>query len=258
LIQIDVKHLVHHKVDLSDHKQKCLAGHELKVELDFNSMLGQFVRFFLILTPAFIVAIIQFYDYLLIRSKNQPSSFFVLSWPQTFFGSHIIFSLFLCILCFFLQTNSLRYLIELVDPQRVIVPVNDFEKLNEEGIHNNLLPIFLYLVGFGIISVTSTFLTAIVYLLSILIKKILLKIFFFLNYPVMHKLLNFILLAITVCSGIFSSALANVFLFYGEMVKLATVQFDNLGLYLQQTRLLLVYLILGKQIVASFLIWKLN
>ena len=221
-------------------------------------MLGQFVRFFLILTPAFIVAIIQFYDYLLIRSKNQPSSFFVLSWPQTFFGSHIIFSLFLCILCFVSQTNSLRYLIELVDPQRVIVPVNDFEKLNEEGIHNNLLPIFLYLVGFGIIRVTSTFLTAIVYLLSILIKKILLKMFFFLNYPVMHKLLNFILLAITVCSGIFSSALANVFLFYGEMVKLATVQFDNLGLYLQQTRLLLVYLILGKQIVASFLIWKLN
>ena len=124
--------------------------------------------------------------------------------------------------------------------------VNDFEKLNHEGIHNNLLPILLYLTGFGIISVASTFLTFIMCVLTVLIKKIFLRLFYFLDIPIVHKLLSLIHLAITIGSGIFSSALANAFLFYGETIRLASCQFDNLSLYLQQTRLLLVHLILGK------------
>ena len=247
MIQIDVKHLVHHKMDEKEYKEKCSSsGQELTVELDFYSMLGQFARFFLILSPAFVVAIIQFYDYILIRSKNQPSSFFVLSWPQSLYGSHIVFCLFLCFLCFISQTDALRYLIELADPQRVFVLENDFEKLNHEGINNNLLPILLYLTGFSIISVASTFLTIIMCVLSVLIKKIFLRLFYFLDIPIVHKLLSLIHLAITIGSGIFSSALANAFLFYGETIRLASCQYDNLSLYLQQTRLLLVHLILGK------------
>ena len=66
-------------------------------------------------------------------------------------------------------------------------------------------------------------------------------------------LLTFLHLAFTIAGGIYSSALANVCIFYGEIIKLA--YFNNNNSSIKQTRLLLVYLLLVLNL-PSVIVWS--
>ena len=263
LFRIDPKHLIHHMLvdsTANDVKEKCSAATELFVEVSFNSIAGQFSRFFLIFLPAFIAAILQYYDYLIIKlSKKETSEhsngFLILNRLQSCFGCHLVFSLLIASICYVLQTNMVNNLIHLYDPLRVYLPTNDLQQLDREGIYNNFLSILLYWAAYAVISTATVFLSVLVNLLSKIINKIVFRLFKILNFPIFHKLFSLAHLAFTVFIGFFTSGLANVTVFYAETIKLATfysvhsIDYEkyyknSLIVCLQQTRVLLVYLLL--------------
>jgi hypothetical protein len=255
LIQFDAKHIVHHSLINKDIENKCsMTENDLQIEIHFASILGQFVRFFILFTPAFLAAIIQFYDYKLIKQhtelKETNGSFLMLNKLHLNFFSHLIFSILIGLIVFLLQTNVFN---DLIVSMRIYIPLNDFQQLEMEGISNNLLPFFLYWTAYGIVSIATAFLSLVIKLLSLLIRNIILRIFSFLNNRFIQLLLIFLHLAFTIVGGIYSSALANVCIFYGEIIKLAYFNSNNSSI--KQTRLLLVYLLLVLNL-PSVIVWS--
>ncbi len=262
VINFDVNHLLHHTS-----KQSHINVDQCKPQLEFSiaymSILGQVVRFFLMFTPAFIIVIVQFFDFLSLKTKLQDESFqsyFYLNKVQTLYSSHLMHSLIFNIIIYISQTEIAVQFIALLDPTRSIIPHNDFELLKIEGTFHPLAGFLLYWSAFSIISVASVFLSAILNFLSVFLQRAVLKFFVFFEGAFFQKFLALVHLIVSITMGLYSSTLTHCGLFYGEMIKLAaknpiyTTKSTHIQFCIDQTRLLLVYLLLVLNI-PSVIVW---
>lgn len=264
VVNFDVNHLLQHTS-----KPSLINVDQCKPQLDFSidymSIFGQYVRFFLVYTPAFILAIIQFFDFTMLKSKLQDDTFksyLYLHKVQTLFTSHLMHSLIFNIIIYISQTDLTAQFIAQVDPERSFIPHNDFELLRTEATFHPLAGFILYWTAFAIISLATLFLSAILNVLSFVLQRVILRFLSFLDAELFHKFFALVHLLASICMGLYSSTLIHCGLFYGEMLKLAAKNpvYSSKGKssYIQfcvdQTRLLLVYLLLVLNI-PSVIVW---
>ncbi len=269
IINFDMSHLLHHTslspAAVSRLKQAEHCRPQLTIQISYTSILGQLVRFYLPLVPAFIVFIIQFYDFLVLRTSLPDSAFrsrFVLNTPQALFSSHFSHSFVLNAVVYIVQSQSFTDLVELFDPARQFLPLTDFEQLRLEATYHPWLGFILYWCAFSLISLASYFLSLILNVLSLLVQRGAFKFFSILRSSLLQRFISFCHLIATIFIGFITSALAHCGLFYGEVIRLAAqnpvysaeAAGGHAHFCIEQTRLLMTYFLLVLN-VPSVIVW---
>lgn len=263
VITFDIKHLLHHNSISQRTIIPDQCQNQIEIEIAYSSILGQFVRFFLVLAPAFIVSIIQFYDFLALRLKDIPDdsykSYLFLNKVQTFFSYHMMHSLVINILVYVFHSDPIAQLVNTIDPHRSFLIVNDFELMKSEGIFHPCMGFLLYWCAYGLVSLSSYFLSILFNVLSGILNM-LFRVFSLFRNEIVQKLLGLCHLLITIVMGLFSSALAHCSLFYGELMRLASdnpvysLKSQNRDFSMEQSRLMMTYFLLVLNI-PSVIVW---
>ncbi len=269
IVNFDIKHLLHHaslsSVDVAGLNQSDNCLPQFTINISYSAILGQFVRFYLPLIPAFIVFIIQFYDYLILRTTLPDNAFnsrFVLEKPQNLIKNHMLHSLVLNAVVYIAQSQTFTDLIEFFDPERNYVMLTDFEQLRLEAANHPWLGFIIYWCAFGFISLASYFLSIILNILSFLVHRGAFVLFSVLRSNILQQFISFCHLIATIFSGFICSALAHCSLFYGEILRLAAqnpiysvgVTSSHKNFCIEQTRLLMTYFLLVLN-VPSVIVW---
>ena len=242
-------------IDQSSFK-KCSNQFIIELKVSNWAILGQWIRFYAVLMPAFVVLVLQFYDFVLISQRVldfgfNKTSFLILSQVQTCFRANFVFSLALCVL---------TWLASMIDSNLL---ENDFIRLKKENIFHPMLSLSLYWSAFAIISVATCFLSLLFCAFSFLLNRLVLKIFTFIKIPILQKCFMFLHLLFAIICGVISSSLGQATLFYGELVRLclgnpayeASVSHDTwIEFFSEQIRMLLVYLLLVLNL-PSLIVW---
>lgn len=239
LLKFDVKHLVHVKSRRSE--AECHVNHRFRLEFNPTAALGQIVRFYIILIPAFIVVILQLYDFWLLNLSEEQSSglnsVYFLNMFNYSFGNHVKFSVLLTGLCYLVSFAG-----------------TDYQQLTSERIYFGLLPFVLYWFAYGVLNVVCLVQTSLNLILSYAINKIVLKCVPILASGAFSKFLFVAHVIITCVMGFFSSTLGLCSLFYAIVINLARhnplhssnnkQKLDYSSFVAMQTRELLVYCLL--------------
>ena len=266
LINVKLEHLLHYTSMEEDEEalfRSCKSDHVVEVKVDYEAVLGQIVRFMLPLTPAFLIAILQFYDFLILRTRQDDkpveNSFFILHMFQSQFEKHFLFSLVLNIMIFIFIAQT-----ELLQQGVLFLPKNDMGLLKAGGVYHTAMGFILYWCSYGIISVATFFLSIIFNVISFLLHNVFFRFLGFLKYNFVQKQMSFLHLIITVACGVLASALTHCSLFYGEMLRLASINpiyllptqsaSNHLKFCAHQTRLLFIYLMLILNL-PSLIVW---
>jgi hypothetical protein len=273
LIQFDLKHLIQLNDKLTsemkksqDFLSKCSMEHYLELDFNIQAILGQFIRFYILFIPAFLVAILQFYDYIVLRSssmdENKNISFFFLNGSLTNFWYHFQYSVFINLIIYltiqFHYANETYKFINM--SQELDMIRNDFEQLNNENIWFSFLPFVLYWSAYSILSTACFFLSLIFSLYSFFLHELFFNLFKFLRKQNVQYVLFGLNVIITVVSGYFASTLAYVNIFYANIMRLCTnnpayqAKTSYRKFTLEQTRLILTYLLLILHL-SPMLVW---
>lgn len=264
MISFNPDHLLHHSLPkITIDRTECTPI--LEVQISYQAILGQVIRFFFMFTPAFIVAVIQFFDYMTLKAKKGRDdesfkSYLYLHKLQTLLSYHFMHSLMINLIIFVLQSDGFNQIVTVLDPKREIVLFNDFEKIKAEGIFHPLLGFILYWCAFSVVSLASFFLSGIFNFLSLLIQKFLFKILSFLRANILHKFFAFVHLIVTMLMGVLATTLTHCGLFYGELIRLASenpvysLESEHIYFCFEQTRLLMIYFLLVLNI-PSVIVW---
>ncbi len=194
-------------------KLVCNNGHEFELKVAYLAILGQTVRFYLVLLPAFLAFHLQTFGFLTIANKAKSddslkNAFFVLNECQRNFPVHLIFCLGLTLLALLNKYIRLQ---------------TDFEVLTDQGVWTNGLVPLLFGISYGILSFLTFVFSIIFFLISFVASKIA-KYFFRIQIFVF-----FTSFLIIVCGFSFASALGQCLIFYGEFISLACINpyFNN-------------------------------
>ena len=273
LIQFDLKHLIQSTERLEKEMKKsqeflskCSMEHYLELDLNLEAILGQFIRFYILFVPAFLVSILQFYDYLILRSsskeENSSISFFFLNKSLTNIWYHIQYSVFINLLIYLIiQFKYVNETYKFIAPIKEFELIqNDFEQLNNESIWFTFLPFVLYWCAYCILSTACFFLSLIFGLYSFILHEVVFKLFKFLQNQNVQYVLFVFNVIITIVSGFFASTLAYVNIFYANIMRLCVNNpaYQSKSFYkiftLEQTRVLLIYLLLVLHL-SPLLVW---
>lgn len=209
-------------------------GYTIRFKFDFVGSLGQFVRFYGVFFPAFLTAILQFYDIVSLRSLNPTISSLFLEHYNRNIRIH---------LCLILVLFSLNFLPTYYK--------KDSEILSYESLDFSFLPILLHLSAYGMLIILSFFITVISIPIKLFMKKILFRMVPFINSKKAKILCRFFSLALFVTAAFYSSTLAICILFYFELLSIIIYETDPL---FNQTRLFFMYFILVLN-VPGLIVW---
>jgi hypothetical protein len=238
LIKIDMKHLLHHSSlahveKLSENFIKCTQfKHKLIATPSYSASLGQLIRFYATYMPAFLVVLLQFYDYTNLKDAEKTNSDelesrfsanLFLHKSQTNHLRNFIFGFFLTTLVYLSQSNAITTLIESVDPNRSCFMKTDYDQLNSEDILFPLLPMVLFWCAYALLSLASFFLSILVFFVSFFIQKVLFKLFNFIETNLFSVFLLTAYFLLDIIALYYVSTLAFCFTFYAELIRVAAV-----------------------------------
>ena len=276
-VQFDVKHLVKNTPSNMDelNKNKCIDEHKLELEVNYMAILGQYIRFFMVFVPAFIVAILQFYDFLVVRigtndmsryNNDYKSNYMLMNRSNTYFAKHLLFSVLLTFISIVLNSGIVK---NVFTQAKISFISNDFILLEKESIWIPFLPFLFYWTAYAILSTASFFISLIYFVYSFILHRIILNIFGFLKSGLVQNLLSVLHLIITICASVFVSSFAHCGIFYAELIRLAAnnprftenaeKNAKNAHIHLRaaksQTKMMLFYLVLVLNL-PSILVWS--
>jgi hypothetical protein len=263
LIQFDLRHLVRNTPsNLNElNNLKCSIDYDLKIVTNYFGILGQYIRFYILFVPCYIVIILQIYDSLILSGKISENEekvggdFFILNRSHTLFFSHLKYSLFITLGVFIFQTDFVRKFLA----NNSLVLQTDFEILNNHSIWLTFVPFLLYWNAYALLSAATFFLSFLFITFSFIIDKVLCLTF--LKWNISQKLLSILHLTCTGFICFSSPSLAYCSIFYAEMIRLSVKNPKysesklSLSMYwLCQSRLVLFYLILVLNL-PSLIVW---
>ena len=239
----------------------CSSDFTLKIETNYTGILGQYIRFFILFTPCYIVIILQIYEYLILSGKlkeiddHQSGDFFFLNRLHTLFFSHLKFSLILAFTVSVFQLEKVQ--IFLAD--NTIFLKTDFEILSSQSIWLPFIPFLLYWNAYALLSVGTFFISILFAIFSFLFGKILRVPIF--KWEISQWLFFLIHLSVTGFACFFSSSLVYCCIFYAEMIRLSAKKPKysekkiSSSIYLiSQSRLVFFYLLLVLNL-PSLIVW---
>lgn len=187
---------------------KCLSESTPRIEVEFNygAMLGQLIRFYLPFVPAFLVAILQMYDFsmlLLIESRDELHSKLMVNYFNSSYLSHLIYSYVLALVIYLAPYFG-----------------NDYEFIKAERIENFMLGFILYWAAYAIFNTVSLFTSLNHVLFSFLVNRIITPLFSCLNFGFARRLGTFLHIVLICVACVFSSALVHCILFYTSVFQL--------------------------------------
>lgn len=240
VIKFDPKHLIY-KSNSNLEKLKCDGNYSIEIEFNYFSFLGQLIRFYFVLIPAFLASILQFYDFIISINSNNSSmfkkSFIFLNKLHLCLWHHLAFSSIVTLIIY--MSNSVQI-------------QTDFSLLDQERIYFLLVPFMLYWSAYSLLVISSIFVSVIFKLISSIINKI--NIFQSSVFAQVLMEIFHVIFSIVIC--VFSSTLAHCSIFYAEVIRSASnsKSLDGLKFLRAQTRLFLLYLILVLNI-PSLIVW---
>ncbi len=216
IIDFKLSHLLHYS---SNEKNTPICESNkyiIELEAAILPIFGQFVRFYLLFIPCFLVVIIQFYDFLsiLLEICNQQAAinthdYFILHKLKCYFNYHLIFSVSISCLTYFVSFTSLG---------------DDYGFLRKEKTYQVLASFILYWFAYAIISIACMFLSIILNVLSFIMHRVIFRLAPFISSnEIFQRIVAFLHLLITLGCSYFAFALTHCSLFYGEIVRLASI-----------------------------------
>jgi hypothetical protein len=207
IINFDIRHLLLDTNKKDVNQLVCTNGHTFEVKPSFMQSLGQIVRFYLTLMPAFVAFHLQLFSFLNMTTnhstdaKQYKKHFLILNACQTDFRRLLNFGLVLTLLGV-LCTRIAKF-------------QTDFDMLMDNGIWTDCLVPILYAISYGILSFATFIFSIIFFLLGIFLNRLANFV-----YNLRHFLFS-VYFAIILCSGLFASAFVQCLVFYGELINLA-------------------------------------
>ncbi|CAF0981838.1 unnamed protein product [Brachionus calyciflorus] len=224
VIKFDPNHLVSDLSKINVDKD-FVNEYRISIKFNFIGTLGQFIRFYITYFPAYLVCILQFYDYLYLTKKFEynDDSIIFLDHYNSNLKSHLFLSISL--ICLNLLPKWLQ---------------SDFEILNNENVNFVILPFFLYWSAYVTLTILCFFVTLLSTIISFVIKKILLTFIPILKSDYFIRFLAAIHFIVSFAVGFFSWMLTLCLMFYAEFLTLIF----NRQTLINQTSFLLKYILL--------------
>ena len=216
--------------------EKCSNKYNFQLKISYSSIFGQLIRFYALLLPSFLVIVIQFIDYLIMKEPSLNSKWFVLSGYLTKFQKftmHVIYLTFMV----FLNLNFFNMR-------------TDFDYLQSiDEIFSLLIIPVLYISSYVLVSLSiGLYFSLIFSIFRKLFSRVISFIYSHVNKYQQLSLFNCIAI---IASGLYLPILSHVYVFYIELVGLITSNKIKNRCF---TRVLVLYILVIIKIPA-LLVW---